>query len=76
MNQTNEAPTVTMARKGDGTREVPLSEIQVPDLYRMAEALMLSDDWREQAQGKAIMDLHRLAHDLLAEIKALHGLPF
>ena len=74
MQQTNEAPTVTMARKGDGRREVPLSDVEVPDVYRLAESLMLSDDWREQAQGEAIRELHNLALDLLAEIKVLHGL--
>ena len=75
MKQTNEAPTVTMARKGDGRREIPLSEVEVPAVYRLAESLMLSDDLREQSQGEAIRKLHNLANDLLAEIKAIHGVP-
>jgi len=72
--QIRKAPMLTLARKGEGRREIPLSQVEVPDVWHVAQHLMGSDDPKLQSAGEMVREVQRLAYDLLSQLRVDHGL--
>lgn len=58
--------TIVRAPKGTGRHEIPLSDIQVPDLWHIG--WWLKENGKPQA-GDAVLECWSLCHDLLANLK-------
>lgn len=57
------APTLVRFPKGSGRKEVPLSSVQIPDLWHIAQATLDLDEKRK------ILECWHLAHDLLTALR-------
>jgi len=66
MATSGKVKTIIRCPKGTARREVPLAEVQVPDLWHTGQWL------KEQGcpkAGEAVLECWGLAHDLLANLR-------
>ena len=67
--------TIVRAPKGEGRTEVPLEDVQVPDMWHLAMWLkspsraQTLDQMSMEHWGEMVLETWHLAHDLLLNIK-------
>ena len=61
---------VTLSRGGSGEKTVPISQVQIPDLWHLAQAVRTSKKlWAGQEACDLILEVWSRAHDLKNHIQ-------